>query len=159
MDQQLYLTYLELLNDVRGSLDRLTELAREKVGVARNDNLLALDEVLKQEQAMSLALRGHEQKRLKLAAGLQLEQVPLADLAAHCPPDLQAQATQAALALKESYAVYRKEADAARQTLESHLKELDKVIEQMGGAPVATGSGYAPPQAEPPQNMKTDFRA
>ncbi len=156
---QEFRSYLELLDELLGSLDRLSELARQKADAVRRDNLLDLDEVLKQEQAISLSLRGYEQKRLKLAAGLRLENVPLSALAAHSPADLQARAAQTAGALQQSYAAYRQESERARQVLESNLRDLDKAIGQMGGPQSESGAGYAPPNAEPPQKMKTDFRA
>ena len=61
-----YPGYLALLEELRGSLDQLTGLAKEKIAAVLKDDLLALDEVLKQEQALSLSLRGLEQRRLKL---------------------------------------------------------------------------------------------
>ena len=107
---------------------------------------------------MSLALRGHEQKRLKLAARLGLEGVPLSGAAARYPAHLQAQARQAAEQLQQQYQRYRGAAGEARSILEGHLRELEKIIADMGGSPIE-GAGYTPPNAEPPKNMKTDFRA
>ena len=46
-----YPGYLALLEELRGSLDQLTGLAKEKNAAVLKDDLLALDEVLKQEQA------------------------------------------------------------------------------------------------------------
>ena len=157
--EQTYCSYLELLDGLRTSLDQLCILAQQKSDAVRRDNLLDLDEVLKQEQAISLSLRGYEQKRLKLIAALQLEKVPLAAFAAHCPANLQAQAAKAVEALQQSYAAYQRESGLARQVLESNLRDLDKAIEQLGGPAPEGGAGYTPPNVEPPQNMKTDFRA
>lgn len=154
-----YLAYLELLGELTGSLDQLSELARQKTSAVSRDNLLALDEVLKQEQAMSLALRGQEQRRMKLIDKLGLANVPLTGLAERCPAQLQVQARQTVEDLQRSYAVYRSAAEVARNTLECNLHELEKVIAQLGGDPAETGAGYDPPSAEPPKNMKTDFRA
>lgn len=67
-----YQSYLDLLGELSGSLERLAQLAQDKAAVVRQDDLIGLDGVLKQEQAMALNLRGLEQRRLKLAAQLGL---------------------------------------------------------------------------------------
>ena len=87
-----YQSYLDLLGELSGSLERLAQLAQDKAAVVRQDDLIGLDGVLKQEQAMALNLRGLEQRRLKLAAQLGLSGVPLADLPGRCPSELEVQA-------------------------------------------------------------------
>ncbi len=151
-----FLSYLDLLRDLGASLDQLSQLAQEKMASVRQDDLIALDEVIKQEQAMSLNLRGLEQRRLKLMDQLELSGVPLDNLSGHYPKDLQLQAKHTTQALRRSYELYRSYADAARSTLELNLHELDKAIAASGGAP--EGSGM-PSGMEPPKNMKSDFRA
>ena len=150
--------YLDLLRELSGSLDRLTGLAKEKTAAVRKDDLMGLDAALKQEQAMSLALRGLEQKRLTLLKGLGLENTPLTELPANCPAELRNETKKAVETLRRSYEVYRTAADVARDTLECNLHELEKLVEQMGGRQTG-GAGYAAPSAEPPKKMKTDFRA
>lgn len=156
--EEHYASYLTLLDDLRGSLDQLTGLARKKTEAVRRDDLMALDEVIKQEQALALSLRGLEQKRLKLLTQLGLDGVPLSGLAARYPAQLQPQATQTVNALKRSYESYRTASQAARSTLELNLHELERIIAAQGGD-IAQGAGYTPPDAQPPKNMKTDFRA
>ena len=58
--------YLKLLRDVSRLLEQLAGLAQQKADAVRKDDLLGLDEVLKQEQAMGLNLRGLELRRRKL---------------------------------------------------------------------------------------------
>ncbi len=156
--EQLYLAYLALLGELSNSLDQLAGLAKQKNTAIRKDDLLALDQVLNQEQAMSLALRGQEQKRAKLLRELGLEDVPLSGLSERYPPSLKNRAKQAAESLRRSYDVYRCAAEVARTTLECNLHELDKIVSGMGGAP-APKTGYSPAGAAPPPNMRTDFRA
>ena len=151
--------YLKLLGELSAGLERLAELAQDKAAAARQDDLLALDEVLKQEQAMTLSLRGLEQRRSRMVDQLGLNGVSLADLPEHCPPELEADARRSEQALRDSYKVYRSCADMARATLELNLHQIEKVITASGGDPVELGMGYRPAGSEPPKNMKTDFRA
>lgn len=154
-----YQSYLKLLNELGGSLERLGQLAQDKAAAVRRDDLIGLDEVLKQEQAMALNLRGVEQRRLKLAAQLGLDRVSLSDLPSRCPPELEVQAGQTVEQLRQSYAVYRGCADMARNLLELNLHQIEKTIAASGADPAKPGTGYDPPSVEPPKNMKTDFRA
>lgn len=156
---ELHLSYLELLGELGGTLDRLSELSQEKVAAVRADDLIALDEVLKQEQAMALNLRGLEIRRQKLVPQLGLEGTALSHLAQKFPEHLRDKARAAADALHESYANYRSYSGQARETLELNLHQVEKVIAAAGADPKLAAAGYETPSVEPPKKMKTDFRA
>ena len=151
--------YFGVLQDLAGVLDRLTPLAQQKAEAVRANDLLALDEVLKQEQALSLSLRGLELKRQKLMSPLGLDGIPLSELPRHCPAQLTDEARKAAAALRKSYEIYRSCADMARNTLELNLHQIDKFLENSGVDPKLAVQGYEAPTVEPPKKMKTDFRA
>ena len=151
--------YFGILRELSGVLDRLTPLAQQKAEAARASDLLALDEVLKQEQALSLNLRGLELKRQKLAPQLGLDGVPLSGLPERCPPELADEARKTAAALRKSYEIYRSYANMARNTLELNLHQIDKFLESAGVDPKLAVQGYEAPSAEPPKKMKTEFRA
>ena len=140
-------------------MDHLSPLAQEKAAAVRADDLIALDDVLKREQAMTLNLRGLELRRLKLVPQLGLEGVKLDDLPGHCPPQLEGEARKTVKTLRESYEVYRAYADMARSTLELNLHQIDKFLIDNGVDPKLAAEGYESVSAEPPKNMKTDFRA
>ena len=151
--------YLQLLENLSGVLEHLSDLARQKADVVRKDNLTALNDVLKQEQAATLNLRGLEQKRVKLLAELGMEKTPLSELADRFPAELRTQAKQTVDTLRRNYEIYHSAAEVARNTLECNLHEVEKVIESLGVVP-AEGIGYnGEPVVEPPKRMKTDFRA
>ena len=154
--ETLFRSYLLLLVSLREKLEQLCELAKGKTAAVQTDDLLKLDEILKREQALSLAFRGLEQKRSNLLQSMGMTNVPLSQLAAQYPPDLQLEAKQTIEALQNQYRIYRAAAEVARNTLECNLHEIEKVLSVIDDAP--NGPGYTPPQAEPPQSMKTDFR-
>lgn len=154
----LYLDYLTLLENLQKSLEQLTELAKQKTDAVRSDDLVALDDILKQEQVISLSVRGYDQKRLQLLQQLGLEAVTLSNLPQHYPESLRRQAKDRVEALRREYRIYCSAAEVARNTLECNLHEVEKFLAQAGGdAPV--GPGYVHPEVEPPSSMKTDFRA
>lgn len=153
----LFRSYLALLVSLREKLEQLCDLAREKTAAVRADDLLKLDEILKKEQALSLAFRGLEQKRDRLLREMGMTQVPLSGLIAQYPPELRLEAKQTVEALQNQYQIYRAASEVARNTLECSLHQIEKVLSEFDSAAPA-GPGYAPPQAEPPQSMKTDFR-
>ena len=151
--------YFGVLRDLSGVIDRLTPLALQKAEAVRASDLTALDEVLKQEQALSLNLRGLELKRQKLASQLGLDGVPLSGLVERCPTELRDEARKTADALRKSYEIYRSYSNMARSTLELNLHQIDKFLESAGVDPKLAAQGYETPSPEPPQKMKTDFRA
>ena len=151
--------YLALLRELSGSLNRLGELSEQKAQTVRQDDLLAMDEVLKQEQVLSLSLRGLEQRRVKLLAKLGMSNIPLSGLAEQYPPELQDEAKRTVEELRSSYKEFRARSDMARNLLEMNLHRIEKVVTAAGGDPKDLNAGYAPPGVEPPKNMKTDFRA
>ena len=159
MDMSDHQAYLKLLRELGDCLDRLGELSEQKAQTVRADDLLAMDEVLKQEQVLSLSLRGLEQRRVKLLAKLGLSDVPLAELPGKYPPELMDEAKQTVEGLRSSFKVFRARADMARSLLELNLHQIDKMIVAAGADPADVGAGYKAPGMEPPKNMKTDFRA
>lgn len=153
--------YLNLLREVGALLEQLAALAQQKAAAVRQDDLLALDEVLNQEQALSLNLRGLELRRAKLVPQLGLEGTALKDLLSKYPPELQPEAKRVIESLQGSYKIYRSCADMARSTLELNLHQIEKLVLAAGGDPkdLDTSVGYTAPSVEPPRHMKTDFRA
>lgn len=151
--------YLKLLRDVGKTLEQLAAINQQKAAVVRENDLLKLDEVLKQEQALGLNLRGLEQRRLKLVPQLGLGGSALSDLPSKFPPELELEAKKTMTELQHSYDIYRSCADTARNSLELTLHRIDRFITAAGGDPKDLDAGYTPPGMEPPKNMKTDFRA
>ena len=152
-----YVDYLSLLDSLSHHLEQLADLARSKMEAVRHDDLMALDQVLKQEQALALAMRGLEQKRLKLLKELGWSDLPLRSLPEQVPSALRLRAKQAVEDLRRDYQVYQSAAEAARHTLECNLHEIEKVLSESGGT--AAGPGYGRQDVEPPSAMRTDIRA
>ena len=154
----LFRSVLTLLASLQEGLERLSDLARQKTVAVQQDDLMKVDEILRQEQAMALTFRGLDQKREKLLEELGLSGLPLSQLPNCFPSNLQTEARQSISAVQDQYNIYRTSAEVARNTLEINLHEIEKVLASAGAAPTA-GPGYAPQDAEPPKSMKTDFRA
>lgn len=158
--EDLHRAYLKLLRELASTLDRLAPLAKQKAEAVRADDLLGMDEALKQEQPLTLNLRGLEMRRTKLLSQLGLEQVRLVDLPKHYPPELEAEARKTVDDLRQSYEIYRSYSDMARSSLELSIHQIDKYLLKSGVDPKLAFEGYETPQTrEPPKNMKTDFRA
>jgi vacuolar-type H+-ATPase subunit I/STV1 len=152
-----YTAYLELLRQLTGDLERLSALSRAKTDAVRKDDLNALDQVLKQEQALTLTVRGLEQKLQKALSQLKLTRVPLTDLPAQFPQELRLEAKTTVEALRQQYQIYRGASEAARHTLECNLHEIEKALNDWG-AQGQSGPGYEKSGAEPPSQLKTDIR-
>lgn len=153
-----YQDLLSVLDAVREALDRLTRLAGEKKKAAHQDDLMALNEVIKQEQAEALNLRGLENHREKILAQLGIKAAALSKLMENCPESLRPQADACVRKLQESYSQYRTAADSARALMEKEIREIDGIISAMGKTPL-NGPGYQAEETSMPAKMKTDFRA
>lgn len=161
----VYRSYLDLLDTMRESVEELSRLAERKIEAVSNDDLMALDEVLKREQALTLSFRGLEQSKEKLLSQMGMKEVPLNQLPARYPLELRESARQAVSALQTEYQTYRDHASAAREKLEQNLYEVESIIANLGGPKPqqeTPGPGYAAQesaQTQIPPKMKTDFRA
>lgn len=125
-----YQAYFQFLDRLGKTLEQLTQVEREKTSAVRADDLLHVNECMKKEQALSLSLRGLEQKRARLLANLGLSQVPLSRLAGACPPEVRAEAAKSVERLQGRFQVYQSAANAARTTLEINLHQIEKMMQE-----------------------------
>ena len=154
--EHLFRSYLELLQSILSNLSQLTKLVHRKIEVAQMDDLEALDEILNEEQALALAFRGLEQKRLNLLRELDLSEVPLAQLSAHFPPEMEEAVRQTAAALMEQYRTYHNGAQTARGILEHNLREVDRVLAVLNADPAGNPGHVTQTPSSP--SAKADFR-
>lgn len=159
---ELYRSYVSFLRSLSQGLERLTDLAEKKYAAAQTDDLMTLNELLNQEQALSLNFRGLELNRDRLLPKLGLAGVPLSKVPDRCPPDAREEVRQAVEALQSRYRSYQAASGRARKLIEQNLHEIETAIVKMGGPPAGeqTGAGYRKEtETQPPPSMKTDFRA
>ena len=154
--EHLFRSYLELLQSILSNLSQLTKLVHRKIEVAQMDDLEALDEILNEEQALALAFRGLEQKRLNLLRELDLSEVPLAQLSAHFPPEMEEAVRQTAAELMEQYRTYHDGAQMARGILEHNLREVDRVLAVLNADPAGNPGHVTQTPSSP--SAKADFR-
>ena len=82
MQNELYEQYLQLLAEIEGVITQLNEVEKRKIDAVHKDDLLAVDECIRQEQAISLTMRSLESRRRKQLTELGLSEVKLSGLAA-----------------------------------------------------------------------------
>lgn len=149
MEQSVWMDYLKLLGRLSGTVAQLTEIERKKNEAAARGDVDGVDECMKQEQVMSLSLRGIEQKRTALVDRLGLRGVPLRELVEHSPEGMAVETRKAADELRGQYEMFKAASDAARHTLEVNLRAIELYC--------------AEKDEEPPKEMETrrqtDFRA
>ena len=146
MDMAVWKDYLKLLDQLGGTLDKLTEIERTKTAAVTKGDLNAVEECMKQEQVMSLSLRGTEQKREKLLAQLGLSGVPLRELEARGPQESHMETRAVAERLRHKYEIFRSASEVARSTLECNLRAIENLQRAQN----------APPEEDRPH--QADFR-
>lgn len=143
-----FLSLANLLQELTDTLEHLTQLEKDKTAAVMGDNLLALQECMKQEQALVLSLRGFDRKREQVLTDLGLEQIPLRKLPEECPQADRWAMQQATSGLQNQYHIYQTAAEVSRTTLECNLHQVEKVLAKLGQEP-----------AETPVRSMTDIRA
>ena len=138
--EQAYREYFGFMEQLGELLDRLAELEREKTAAVRRDDLLGVDNCMKQEQALSLTLRAMDRKRETLLAGMGLRDVALSGLVQNSPEELRPEARAAAEKLRSRYVLYRSAADVARTTLECNLHQIERLLADEADAPLGGGT-------------------
>ena len=130
---------LKLIRDLTHTLEDLTAAQKAVASAVRTDDLEKLGECMKKEQALSLALRNADQRRVKLQAELGLENVGLSQLPEHVQDDHMRQEIKAAgEALSIQYQLLQSAAEVARSALECSLHEVEGMMTKLGFDPVHT---------------------
>lgn len=138
--------YLGLLENLAGVMDQLAEIEQEKTACVSRGDVNGVDACMKREQALSMSLRGLDQRREKMLAQLGLGNLSLRELEDHAPQGLEMETKKAAERLRGSYALFQGASQLARDTLECHLRAIEKA--QKGE-----------PLFEEDQPRQSDFRA
>lgn len=164
-DHAVFREYLQLLRGLEKTVGQLVELERKKAGAVRANDVQLVDDCIRQEQVLSLSLRGAEQKRAKLLKELGLEHVKLFGLEREAPEELRQEAHETACALHRRYEEYQSASDAARTALERVLIQIDQMLaaeQQKAPQPQAGGLRRQPQPGgeEPPEGGHgADFKA
>lgn len=146
---------LKLIRDLTHTLEELTKAQKDVASAVRTDDLEKLGECMKREQALSLALRNADQRRIKLQAELGLENIRLAQLPEHVQDEAMRQEIKAAgEALSTQYRVMQSAAEVARSALECSLHEVEGMMTKLGFDPVQTKE-----QTASVSGAHTDFHA
>ena len=130
---------LKLIRDLTHTLEDLTAAQKAVASAVRTDDLEKLGECMKKEQALSLALRNADQRRVKLQAELGLENVRLSQLPEHVQDDhMRHEIKAAGVALNIQYQLLQSAAEVARSALECSLHEVEGMMTKLGFDPVQT---------------------
>lgn len=137
---EAYREYFGFMGQLGELLDQLAKLAKEKAAAVRRDDLLCVDQCMKQEQVLSLSLRAMDKKRETLLAKMGLQDVSLSDLPQRCPEELRKEAHDASEELRTRYMLYQSASNVARTTLECNLHQIERMLADETDAPMGGGT-------------------
>lgn len=140
--------YLVLLGKVTKTLEELAGVEQTKTRAVTAGDLPGVEQCMKREQALSMSLRGFDRKREMMLDQLGMKGVPLRDIMDHCPDGAEEETLRVADALRRQYKIFQAASEVARNTLEIHLHQIEKLQKMAGGDPV---------QEMP--HIQADFRA
>lgn len=150
--------YLTFLKELQKELDSLTAVQQQKITAVQGSDLDILNECMRQEQAITLSLRGLERKRDSMLSALGLSGVLLRDLPQRCPEAYRTQTISAVESLQHSYQVLQSAQTAARTLMETQIHLIEKELTRQG-VDLELEQHYQTTQSSAPQKMRTDFRA
>ena len=133
MTAGLWADYRALLEGLAKTLEDLTGVEQRKTAAVSSGDLEAVDACMKREQVLSLSLRGADQKREKLVRQMGLTAVPLRDLLNHCPEEEYFATRDVVVRLQGQYAIFQAASQVARDTLECHLRAIEKIQKDFNG--------------------------
>lgn len=128
--------YLKLLENLSKTIGDLTEVEQRKTEAVTKADLEAVEECMKREQALSMALRGLDQKRDKLLAELGMKGVPLRSIMDRCPEGFEDETRRISENLRGKYRVFQAASQVARDTLECNLRVIERARAGADGEPV-----------------------
>ena len=152
MDKKLWQDYLHMLEGLTKTIRQLTEVEKGKTVAVTQGRLEDVETAMRREQALSLSLRGFDQKREAMLSQLGLTGVPLSRLADHAPDELLMDTKRVSETLRGEYEQFQTASQVARNTLECNLRAIEKLRAQAGEEP-------APPKDAPQQPSQYDLRA
>lgn len=143
--------YLKLMVSLTHTLEELTKVEQKKNDAASRGDLAGVEACMKQEQVLSLTLRGYDQKRDTMLAALDLRGTTLSQLESRCPEELQLETKGVVEELRRQYSLFQAASQVARDTLEVNLRAIERMQ--------AVQAGDAAQAAEDRKTHQTDFRA
>ena len=115
MAQMTWQGYLHMLRSLTKTLEQLTDVENRKTEAVSRGDLMAV--CMKQEQVLSLSLRGFDQKRDAALRDLGLEGVKLSGLIAHAPAEEELETRKVVEALQRQYEIFQAASLVARNAL------------------------------------------
>lgn len=153
-----YSNYLEFLAELRQELEHLSAVGQKKLDAVQSHDLDELNDCIKEEQAISLTLRGCEQKRQKILSELGFQNVPLHEMPLRCPEEFRAETSRLVEELLRTYSVVQSVQSPARTIMEQELRSINTELESRGAAQNMDENYQMTPGPRPSQ-LRTDFRA
>lgn len=157
MNENRFREYLAFLRELGQTLDQITKVEQEKTQFVRSDDLEGLNACMKQEQALSMALRSYDQKRDTMLKEMNLEAVSLRGLVDHSPADCKEETKKTVEQLCRQYTLFQSAYEVAQDTLECNLHQINKILQTAN--PEGESGNYEQPFPQMPAHLRTDFRA
>lgn len=152
-----YRDYLRFLSDLHQELEHLIQIGQQKIDAVRSHDLDELNTCIRQEQAISLSLRGMDQKRQKILSALGMEQVPLRKLADCCPKEFQAETACLIEKILRDNHIIESIQTPVRSVLEQELRLIQSELEARGVEQDRNPNYQSTPAARPAE-LRTDIR-
>ena len=143
--------FADLLRQFVELFDRMTPLEQEKLEVVKRNQVSALEEIIKKEQAEIMALRGLDQKRERLQKELGFEGMTFQEILGRLPEEQQPEFRELFDTLGSRVKEFQSITESSKAMMEVNLHAINKMAAQAhGGTSTRTYEGDGSLQAETP---------
>lgn len=129
-------------------------LEQEKLRAVQEDDVAAVEECMKREQAVVLKLRGLEQKREKIQKDNGWDGMTFREIIDLAPEEKQLSYRQLLEKLQNSISLFQDMNECAMDTMRIHQREIEKVIKIKDPNGTYNQDGHQAPPKRPMTNRR-----
>lgn len=153
-----YRDYLRFLTELHQKMSDLIQIGQQKIAAVQSHDLDALNVCIRKEQAVSLSLRGMDQKRRNILSALNLSEVSLREMPGRCPEEFRTETARLVEQILKDVQIMESIQNPVRSVLEQELRVIQSELEARGVEQNLDADYQSAPAARPAE-MRTDIRA
>ncbi len=122
-------SFIAVIDDFIEVIDKLITLNKEKIEVAKVNDIFSMDEIIKQEQAISLKLKGIEKKRESVQTELGFENMTFSQIIGDVRGEVKEILNAKYSLLTDKVIQLKKEQDLSQDYIKLNLYKIEKQME------------------------------
>lgn len=144
----------QIINQLIALFDEQLPLEQEKLRAVQEDNVAAVEDCMKREQAVVLKLRGLDKKREDILKANGWEGRTFREIIELVPPEKQPDYRLLLERLENAISLFQNANECALDTMRIHQREIEKVIKFRDGDGIYNQEGHSAALKRPMTNRR-----